>query len=32
MNPVPASALTIAGGEITLDAELPEPKLHQEPR
>ena len=22
MNPIPASAITIAGGEITLDAEL----------
>ena len=29
MNPVPASALTIADGAITLDAELPETKLHQ---
>ena len=27
MSPVPASAITIADGEITLDAELPEPKL-----
>ena len=27
MSPVPASALTIAGGEITLDAELLTPKL-----
>jgi hypothetical protein len=32
MSPVPASAITIADGEITLDAGLPEPKLHQEPR
>ena len=27
MSPVPASALTIADGEITLDAELLAPKL-----
>ena len=27
MSPVPASALTIADGEITLDAELVAPKL-----
>ena len=27
MSPVPASAFTIADGEITLDAELPAPKL-----
>ena len=25
-------AITIVNGEITVDAELPEPKLHQEPR
>ena len=27
MSPVPTSAITIAGGEITLDAELLAPKL-----
>jgi len=27
MSPVPASAITIADGEITLDAELLAPKL-----
>jgi len=27
MSPVPASALTIADGEVTLDAELLAPKL-----
>jgi thiamine pyrophosphate-dependent acetolactate synthase large subunit-like protein len=27
MSPVPASAITIAGGEITIDAELFPPKL-----
>ena len=28
MSPVTASAITIADGEITLDAELLAPKLH----
>jgi|GEM_PF-2809507 len=32
MSLVPASAITIADGEATLDAELPEPNHHQEPR
>ena len=32
MSPVTTSAITIADGEITLDAELLAPKLCQEPK
>lgn len=32
MSPVPASAITIANGEITLDAELLAPKLGRSPK
>jgi len=32
MSPVPTSALNFPSDEVTLNAELPEPNHHQEPR